>query len=315
MSAASSVPTFSGVIPPVVTPLLADGSIDHASLERLVERLLSEGVSGLFALGSSGETAYFTDDQRVELLRTIVSANAGRVPIIAGAIELTAPRIVATARRLIDVGAQAIVTTAPLYTLNSAVEVADHFRTIAAAIGAPLWAYDVPVRVHSKLGIEMLVQLGTEGVIHGVKDSSGDDVSFRRLIAANAAAGHPLQLLTGHEVVVDAMALAGADGVVPGLANVEAAGYVRLWDAAQKGDWETARTEQERINRLFDIVFQPKGLSGDATGVGAFKAAMQARGIIDHATMARTVQTLDPDAVGRIHGILADLDLLSVAVG
>ncbi|PJI52429.1 dihydrodipicolinate synthase family protein, partial [Methylobacterium radiotolerans] len=62
---------------------------------------------------------------------------------------------------------------------------------------------------------------------------------------------------------------------------MEAAGYVRLWEAAQRGDWATARAEQERINRLFDIVFQPQGLSGDATGVGAFKAAMHARGIID----------------------------------
>ncbi|MBN6191595.1 MULTISPECIES: dihydrodipicolinate synthase family protein [Microbacterium] len=314
MSSASPAPSFSGVVPPVATPLLPDGTIDHASLTRLVERLIDEGVSGLFALGSTGETAYFTDDQRVELLRTIVAANAGRVPVIAGAIELTAPRIIETARRLVEAGAQAIVTTAPLYTLNSAAEVADHFRTIAAAIDAPLWAYDVPVRVHTKLGVDLLVQLGTEGVIQGVKDSSGDDVSFRRLVAANEAAGRPLQLLTGHEVVVDAMALVGAAGVVPGLANVEAAGYVRLWNAAQQGDWTAARAEQERINRLFDIVFQPRGLSGDATGVGAFKAAMHARGIIDHATMADTVQALDADAVAGIRAILDELGLLPVAV-
>ncbi|MFD6816198.1 dihydrodipicolinate synthase family protein [Microbacterium sp. NPDC060132] len=314
MSSASPAPSFSGVVPPVATPLLPDGTIDHASLTRLVERLIDEGVSGLFALGSTGETAYFTDDQRVELLRTIVTANAGRVPVIAGAIELTAPRIIETARRLVEAGAQAIVTTAPLYTLNSAAEVADHFRTIAAAIDAPLWAYDVPVRVHTKLGVDLLVQLGTEGVIQGVKDSSGDDVSFRRLVAANEAAGRPLQLLTGHEVVVDAMALVGAAGVVPGLANVEAAGYVRLWNAAQQGDWTAARAEQERINRLFDIVFQPRGLSGDATGVGAFKAAMHARGIIDHATMADTVQALDADAVAGIRAILDELGLLPVAV-
>lgn len=314
MSSASPAPSFSGVVPPVATPLLPDGTIDHASLTRLVERLIDEGVSGLFALGSTGETAYFTDDQRVELLRTIVTANASRVPVIAGAIELTAPRIIETARRLVEAGAQAIVTTAPLYTLNSAAEVADHFRTIAAAIDAPLWAYDVPVRVHTKLGVDLLVQLGTEGVIQGVKDSSGDDVSFRRLVAANEAAGRPLQLLTGHEVVVDAMALVGAAGVVPGLANVEAAGYVRLWNAAQQGDWTAARAEQERINRLFDIVFQPRGLSGDATGVGAFKAAMHARGIIDHATMADTVQALDADAVAGIRAILDELGLLPVAV-
>lgn len=311
MSAAS--PAFTGVIPPVATPLLPDHSIDHASLERLVDYLVGAGVSGLFALGSTGETAYLTDDQRVEVLRTIVAANAGRVPVIAGAIELTAARTALLAQRLVEAGADAIVITAPLYTLNSQAEIAEHFRTVAAAIDAPLWAYDVPVRVHSKLSLDLLIQLGTEGVIHGVKDSSGDDVGFRRLLAANKAAGRPLQLLTGHEMVVDAMLLAGADGVVPGFGNVEAEGYVRLFDAARRGDWDAARTEQERINRLFEIVFQPTGLSGDATGVGAFKAAMHARGIIDHATMAATVQPLDDAAVQKIHAIVAELEPLPAA--
>ncbi len=64
------------------------------------------------------------------------------------------------------------------------------------------------------------------------------------------------------------------------------------------------------LNRVFEIVFQPTGLSGDATGVGAFKAAMKARGIIDHATMAFPTQPLDESAVNRIQSILASLDLL-----
>lgn len=312
---ASSAPLFTGVVPPVATPLLPDGGVDHASLERLVDYLVTSGIHGLFALGSTGETAYFTDDQRVEILRTIVSAGGGRVPIIAGAIDLTSARIAALARRLVETGADAVVTTAPLYTLNSPAEVDHHFRAIAAGVDAPLWAYDVPVRVHSKLGLGLLMDLAADSVIAGVKDSSGDDVGFRRLVAANRAAGHPLQLLTGHEIVVDAMLLAGADGVVPGFANVEATGYVRLWDAAGRGDWEAARVEQERLNRAFEIVFQPQGLSGDATGVGAFKAAMKARGIIDHATMAFPTQALDEVAVERIHGILAELDLLPSRVG
>lgn len=314
LSASASTPAvrFAGVVPPVATPLNTDGTIDHASLERLVEYLIGAGVSGLFALGSTGETAYLTDTQRVEVARTIVDTTAGRVPIIAGAIELTAGRVIETARKLTEVGVQAIVTTAPLYTLNSTTEVAAHFRAIAAAIDVPLWAYDVPVRVHTKLGLGLLMELALEGVIHGVKDSSGDDVGFRRLLAANKAAGRPLQVLTGHEMVVDAMALAGADGVVPGFANVEAEGYVRLWDAAARGDWDAARTEQERINELFEVVFQPVGLSGDATGVGAFKAAMAARGLIDNAILAQGVEPLDAAAVTSIRGILSAYDLLPV---
>jgi 4-hydroxy-tetrahydrodipicolinate synthase len=308
-TALTSTPVFRGVVPPVATPLLPDGAIDVESLRRLVESLVTGGVDGLFALGSTGETAYFTDEQRVLIAETIVDAAAGRVPVIAGAIELTAERVIDTAQRLIAAGAQAIVTTAPLYTINSQAEIAAHFRRIAAAIDVPLWAYDVPVRVHKKLEIATLMDLAADGTIAGVKDSSGDDVGFRRLVAANEAAGHPLQLLTGHEVLVDAMGLAGADGVVPGLGNVEVEGYVRLWRAVEAGDFAAARSEQLRINRLFDIVFQPVGLSGDATGVGAFKEAMFQRGLIDHPTMARTVTPIDETAVAAIRGILDELGL------
>ncbi|MHA3683765.1 dihydrodipicolinate synthase family protein [Leucobacter sp. HY1908] len=298
-------PVFAGVVPPVATPLTPAGDVDHVSLERLINYLVDGGVAGLFALGSTGETAYFTDSQRVEILETIVRVNAGRVPVIAGAIELTAPRIIETAQKLIAAGADAIVTTAPLYTLNSQGEIGRHFRTIAAAIDAPLWAYDVPVRVHSKLSLELIMELARDGVIHGIKDSSGDDVGFRRLVAANRAAGHPLQLLTGHEVVVDAMLLAGADGVVPGFGNVEVEGYVRMFEAAKRGDFATAATEQERINELFEIVFQPKGYSGDATGVAAFKEAMAARGIIASAQMNLALDTLNASDRAAVREVLA----------
>ena len=76
MSLSAFAPTvrFTGVIPPVATPLNLDGTVDHGSLERLVEYLITSGVNGLFALGSTGETAYFTDAQRVEIARTIVTA-------------------------------------------------------------------------------------------------------------------------------------------------------------------------------------------------------------------------------------------------
>lgn len=226
------------------------------------------------------------------------------------AIDLTAARVAESAHKLLDAGADAIVATAPIYAISDEGEIADHFRTIRAAIDAPLFAYDIPVRVHRKLSQKLLVDLGTEGVLVGVKDSSGDDVGFRRLIAMNEAAGHPLALFTGHEVVVDAMALVGADGAVPGLANVDAAAYVRLWNAAKAGDVKTAIAEQEYLNRLFEIVFCPTGRSGDAAGVGAFKAAMAEIGLISTATMTAPIKPLDETVLARIRTILNDVGLV-----
>ncbi|NLE98761.1 MAG: dihydrodipicolinate synthase family protein [Propionibacterium sp.] len=299
---------FTGIIPPVVTPLTPEGEIDFEGLDDVVEHLVAGGVNGLFVMGSTGEVAYWTNDQRVAILERIVAKNAGRVPVIGGAIETTSARVIEQAQAMQAAGADAIVTTCPFYAINDQQEIADHFRAVAAAIDVPLFAYDVPVRLNGvKLDHQMLVQLGKEGVIVGVKDSSGDDVGFRRLVAANAAAGSPLVLLTGHECVVDGMLLLGADGVVPGYANVDPVRYRDLWRASQDRDWEKAREIQDEICAGFEIVFVPKGRSGDAAGVGAFKTAMQALGIIRSNQMAFPVQALGGEVSDKIGTIVAEV--------
>lgn len=295
---------FRGIIPPVITPLTDDGDVDTATLTAVVEHLVAEGVDGVFALGSTGEVAYLDDAQRDVVVRTVIAAVGGRVPVLVGAIDTTSGRVAQAALLAAEAGADAIVATAPLYAINDMAEIERHFRAVAAATDLPLFAYDIPVRVRTKLPAELLVRLGADGVLAGVKDSSGDDVGFRRLVAANAAAGSPLAVLTGHEVVVDGMLLLGADGVVPGLGNVDPGGYARLWQAAQAGDWTRAREEQDRLAALFEIVFQAQGRSGDASGVGAFKTAMHHLGLIPSATMAFPVEPLDGATAARIASIV-----------
>ena len=302
---------FTGVIPPVVTPFTAAGEVDFDSLDKVVEHLIAGGVNGLFALGSSGEVAYLTDAQRDAVIERVVKAAAGRVPVLAGAIDTTAHRVIDQARRAAALGAEAIGATCPFYALNDAEEIKAHFRAIAAAIDVPVFAYDVPVRLGgAKLGCELLVELGKEGVLVGVKDSSGDDVSFRWLCRANEAAGHPLQLLTGHEVVVDGAYMSGADGSVPGLANVDPEGYVRQWQAYERRDWEAVRTEQDRLADLMRIV-QVKGVQGFGAGVGAFKAALHLLGVFDSPEMPRPVAAIEGDNMEHVASVLRAVGLLS----
>ncbi|AEN13188.1 MULTISPECIES: dihydrodipicolinate synthase family protein [unclassified Streptomyces] len=287
-------PTYSGVIPPVVTPLTTDGELDRVSLERVVGHLLDGGVSGLFALGSSGETAYLTPGQQDEVIKVITSASGGQVPVLVGAIETTTNRAIERARAAAALGADAVVATAPFYTRTHATEIDRHFRDIAAAVDLPLLAYDVPVCVHSKLDPELLLPLAADGVLAGVKDSSGDDGSFRRLaIGARNLTG--FSVLTGHELVVDAMMLSGADGSVPGLGNVDPHGYVRLHEAAVRGDWAAAKAEQDRLVGLFDIVTAaaPGTASATAAGLGAFKTALMLRGVIATNVMSPPMRRLD----------------------
>ena len=288
----SNVP-FSGVVPPVVTPDTPDHQLDVVSFERSINRLIEAGVDGLFFLGSSGEVVFATDERRDQLVREAVRIVDHRVPVLVGIIDTETERVLEHGRRALALGADALVATAPFYALGGPADVEEHFRILHQELDAPLFAYDIPVCVHTKLPWKMLARLGAEGVLAGVKDSSGDDVSFRYLVQENEKNGHPLTLLTGHEIVVDGALLSGADGSVPGLANVEPEGYVRMWKAAQEGNWAEVKREQDRLNEISHIFDVTTGVQGYGAGVGAFKCALNLMGIFDSDQMPRPVKPLD----------------------
>lgn len=288
----SNVP-FSGVVPPVVTPDTPDHQLDVVSFERSINRLIEAGVDGLFFLGSSGEVVFATDESRDQIVREAVRIVDHRVPVLVGIIDTETERVLEHGRRALALGADALVATAPFYALGGPADVEEHFRILHQELDAPLFAYDIPVCVHTKLPWKMLARLGAEGVLAGVKDSSGDDVSFRYLVQENEKNGHPLTLLTGHEIVVDGALLSGADGSVPGLANVEPEGYVRMWKAAQEGNWAEVKREQDRLNEISHIFDVTTGVQGYGAGVGAFKCALNLMGIFDSDQMPRPVKPLD----------------------
>jgi 4-hydroxy-tetrahydrodipicolinate synthase len=302
-----------GVVPPLLTPLTPEGDLDRQSLGRLVGHLLEGGVDGIFALGSSGEVAYHDDAMRDRVLDAVTGEVAGQVPVLAGVIDTQTSRVISHIRAAEKHGVAGVVATAPFYAITGPDELGAHFRALGAASSVPVWAYDIPVCVHLKLSPAQLMDLASDGAIAGVKDSSGDDVSFRRLAAMNRAAGSPLTLLTGHEVVVDGAYLSGADGSVPGLGNVDPAGYVRMDRAARAGDWNTVRAEQDRLAALFEIVFQPSDKVGPTAGIGAFKTALRELGLISTNMVSTPMSPLEGEVVGRIRSILEQAGLLDAA--
>ncbi len=299
-----------GVVPPVVTPDLPDHTVDVPSYERLINRMLDAGVHGLFFLGSTGEVAFSSDEHREQIVREGIRIVDGRVPVLVGCIDTETDRVIEHAKHAEALGADGIVVTAPFYGLGGLTEIEDHFRIIHDEVKLPIFAYDIPVCVHAKIPWKLALKLGRDGVIAGVKDSSGDDMNFRYLVQENEKAGHPLSLLTGHEIVVDGAYLSGADGSVPGLANVIPEPYVKQWDAYQAGDWERVREIQNQINEVSHIFDVTTGVVGYAGGVGAFKTALNLMGIFDHDTMPRPVRTLKGENREAIKKVLEENGLL-----
>ncbi|XVV33403.1 dihydrodipicolinate synthase family protein [Streptomyces sp. CA-100214] len=307
------IPTpLHGVIPPVITPLTPAGEVDTGSVRRLTEHLITAGVHGLFLLGSSGETAYLTDAQRLTALEAAVDAAAGRVPVLAGVIETTTARVLDRAADAVRAGADALVATAPFYTRTHPVEIAGHFRRIREGADLPLFAYDIPVAVHTKLPRDVVLGLAADGTLAGLKDSSGDEGSLRRLLVELRPRTPDFSVLTGSELTVDGALLAGADGVVPGLGNVDAHGYVRLYAAARAGDWTAARAEQDRLAALFALTDagDPALMGPSSSALGAFKAAARLLGLIDCAATAAPQVPLDEAAVAHVRTRLTEAGLL-----
>jgi 4-hydroxy-tetrahydrodipicolinate synthase len=303
-------PWLSGIIPPVCTPLTPDFEVDVASLERHVGFLLEGGVTGLFVLGSSGEVMNLREDQRDTVVEVAVKTAAGQVPVLAGSIDTTTIRTIEHAHRATSRGADAIVATSPFYFRFSRPEIDQHFRMISSACDVPLIAYDIPVAVSSKLDPLLVVELATDGVIQGLKDSSGDLVGMRQVIVgARGAAG--FSALTGSELVVDCVMLMGADGAVPGLANVDPHGFAELYRTCRAGNWTLARAQQERLLQLFALVrADPARFGPTSAAVGGFKSALMLRGIISSNTMTRPHLTPGDDEIAAVRDILVATGLL-----
>ncbi|MEU1401823.1 dihydrodipicolinate synthase family protein [Streptomyces sp. NPDC005728] len=302
---------LTGVVPPVCTPLTPEREVDVPSLLRLVDHLVEAGVHGLFLLGSTSEAAFLTDRQRRLVVETVVGHVGAQLPVLAGAIDMTTPRVLDHVRAVTAAGAQAVVVTAPFYARTHPSEIVHHYRRIAAASPVPVIAYDIPVAVHTKLPAHLVLGLAADGVLAGLKDSSGDLAGFREVVTGARALAR-FSVLTGSELVVDSALALGADGAVPGLANVDPHGYVRLYRLCRAGDRDGARAEQERLCELFGMVGvgDPARMGGSSSALGAFKAALHLRGIIDCPVTAEPQVPLSGDEVARVGKFLAGAGLL-----
>ncbi|MEV6904653.1 dihydrodipicolinate synthase family protein [Amycolatopsis sp. NPDC051372] len=304
------MPAFSGVIPPIVTPLLDDRSVDVTSLKRLIDYQLDAGVHGVFVLGSSGEAVYLSDSDRRTVAEVTVSHTAGRVPVLLGALDTTPARVVEQLNLFSGLPADGVVVTAPFYANPSDSEVAEHFRAICSQSPLPVLAYDIPGNVGRRIPLQVSIDLLGAGVLAGIKDSSGTLTEFRRILDA-LGPGHDAAVLTGADVLADLALNLGADGLIPGLANARPDLFVGLYDAHRKGDAVAVAKHQRAINVLVDIfgAGQPHGLGRHSSELGALKTMLHRRGVIATTAVSAPLTRYDEAAIASLDAILERVPL------
>ncbi len=165
---------WKGVFPAVTTPFTPDLAVDHAFLASHLERMLAGGAKAFVMLGSLGEGATLTFDEKVAILETAVKAVKGRVPIVAGATSNNTAEAVSRAKEVAAVrGVDAILTASPYYNKPTQEGQYQHFKAIANAVDKPLVLYNVPGRTAANIETATLLRLAKIPNIVAVKEASG----------------------------------------------------------------------------------------------------------------------------------------------
>jgi 4-hydroxy-tetrahydrodipicolinate synthase len=288
-----------GIVPPTLTPLNEDETVDTRSLASLLEYLLAEGVHGLWLCGTTGEFAGLDAEQRAAAVRTAVEVAGGRVPIVVNVGDASLTLAIRHARAAVEAGADALALTPPYYYSNNQVELLDHFRAMRAAVDLPLLVYNIPQTVKVKLDVSTMVTLANEGTVVGLKDSQNDLDWFRSVLVATREAAPGLRAFLGTRALIDAAVLIGGAGSIPGISNIYPRWCVECHEAAVRGDWAAAAGWQEKVMAGSAVTTGGAG-SPTAQSLGGMKAVLQAEGIIAGRRLTAPLHTLTDAEAERV---------------
>ena len=298
-----------GVIPPLVTPMLPDQSLDLESFDRLVAHVVGGGAAGILVLGSTGENGLLSSDERATLAAHAVERWGRELHVMVGVPAMGLKDACVDVARFAEIGAASLLVPANYGFALSPAELDTYYRDVAAVAGdTPIVLYNVPSRVGVNLDPPLVVSLARDGVIAAVKDSSGN-LEAHRLIADATADLDGFRRYTGSELSIDGALLAGFDGAVPGLANVFLERHIGLLGHAVAGDWAAASAAQAALTvcaRIYEAPRSANSFSGVA--IGALKEALVQRGIIAHATTSPPFGRPDPELRAHVAAVLATVD-------
>lgn len=247
--------SFSGIIPPLVTPLRARDQLDHAGLERLVEHVLAGGVHGLFILGTTGEAPSLSYRLRRELIDCVTKQVAGRVPVLVGVTDTSFVETVSLSSHAAEAGATALVLATPYYFPAGQTELFDYVENLVRELPLPLVLYNMPSLTKVWFEIETLEKLTSHPGIVGVKDSSGDLAYFQRAVGLKAIRPD-WSIMIGPEALLPLAMSLGGDGGVSGGANVFPELFVGCYQACKdnnSSEIEWFKNSIDDFQRVYDI--------------------------------------------------------------
>jgi 4-hydroxy-tetrahydrodipicolinate synthase len=247
-----TVPSLIGCATALVTPFNADGSVDEAAFGALVDWQIAEGVDGLVPVGSTGEAATMTLEERVRVVRVAVERAKGRVPVIAGAGGNDTKVAIATSKAMAEAGASLLLHVSPMYSKPPQRGLLAHFRAIADASPRPVVLYNVPGRTAGNIEAETTLALAEHPNIVAVKEASGNLAQISEVIVH---APERFSVLAGDDAITLAVIAMGGHGVVSVISNAVPGKMARLCAAASGGEMAAALALHQELHPLMQAAF------------------------------------------------------------
>jgi 4-hydroxy-tetrahydrodipicolinate synthase len=243
--------SFRGAGVALVTPFKADASIDEPALRRLVKRQVEAGIDVLVPCGTTGESATLEAAEQRRVIELTV-AEAGPVPVLAGAGTNDTRTAVEKSKAAAALGAQGILSVGPYYNKPTPEGFYRHFATIADAVSVPVVVYNVPGRTGSNIDAKTLLRLAGHGNIRGVKEASGNLGQMMEVLRDRPAG---FEVLSGDDAFTLAVMAHGGEGVISVAANQVPGAMHELVAACARGDFSEGRRIHNRLLRLMNLNF------------------------------------------------------------
>lgn len=291
---------YSGIVPPLVTPLADRDKLDHAGTQKLLEHVIKGGVHGVFILGTTGEAPSLSYRLRREFIKLVSETVAQRVPVFVGVTDTSLVESLRLAEFAKESGADAVVLSTPYYFPAGQTELIQYIADIVEEVPLPLMLYNMPSLTKVWFEIDTLRSLAQHQKIIGVKDSSGDMKYFKQMLSLKEVRPDWSMFIGPEHLTAEAIAM-GADGGVNGGANIYPQLFVDLYRAAMARKSQQIEVLSQRVNRLQQIYSVGKYAS---RFIKATKCALSINGICsDH--MAEPFNHFMPPQRAEVSDILS----------
>ena len=295
-----------GLIAAPFTPFDSQGEVNYPSIDDYAEFLISQGVSGVFICGTTGESASLTTDERKKIAEKWIAASAGRLKVIVHVGGNCIPQSQELAAHAQQTGAYATAAMSPFFFKPaSARELVDFFIPIAAAAPEiPFFYYHMPSMTGVSIDVEAFLRLGGQAIpnLAGVKYTHNNLMEMQQCLHLE---GGRFEVLHGFDEILLAGLALGAETGVGSTYNYMAPVYLRIMECVRKGDLEEARRLQMISVEVVKIIIRHGG------GVRGGKAIMNLMGI-ECGTCRRPLTPWEDNELETLRKELESIDFFSL---